>query len=108
MTADDDPNIELFKIYQWIMTSDISSLLLTSALSMNASSIKMKSLIDNKLAETKKDKPYIIEKEIDKNMTICDTPSIFTVGTSYQYHPPYPRLGHRVIHISNCSKLSSN
>ena len=80
----------------------------TSALSMvdiylikNASSSKMKTIIDQKLEESKRNKPYSRDLEIDKNMVIVNNPTMFTVGTSFEQHPPYPKLGNRVIHTNN-------
>lgn len=34
-------------------------------------------------------------------MVIISEPGYFSVGTSYEIHPPYPQLGHRVIYTSN-------
>lgn len=83
------------------MASDYSSLSLTSALSMNASREKIKELLDKKLKENKKN--YKPEKDvlIDKNMTIINDPFMFTVGTSFESHPPYPKLGNRVAYTNN-------
>lgn len=93
--------MKLFKIYHWIMASDYSSLSLTSALSMNASRDKIRSLLDRRLQEHKKN--YKPEKnvQIDKNMTIINDPFMFTVGTSFESHPPYPKLGNRVAYTNN-------
>lgn len=41
--------------------------------------------------------------QVDKNLLIVNMPTIFTVGTSFKLHPPYPQLGDRVIYTNNCS-----
>jgi hypothetical protein len=64
----------------------------------------MKRLIDERMEETKKNKPLTQQVSIDRNMAIVDIPTQFTVGTSFREHPSYPRLGHRVIHINTQSK----
>ncbi len=89
------------------MTSDVSNLHLTSALSMNAASCKMKTLIDQRMAETRRNKPYTKDLEVDMNMVISNKPWTYTVGTSFERHPPYPKLGNRVIHINNQSRSMS-
>jgi len=43
---DDDPNINLFKVYSWLLKSEISSLKLYSGLSLNASRNKIGMVID--------------------------------------------------------------
>lgn len=42
--------------------------------------------------------------EVDMNMVIVNIPMMFTVGTSYELHPPYPKLGNRVIYVNNHSR----
>ena len=70
----------------------------------NASADKMKKLIDERMEETKKDKPLSKQVSIDRNMIIVNIPTQFTVGTSFSRHPSYPKLGHRVIYISTQSR----
>lgn len=101
-----DSNIKLFKIYNWIMVKDISSLELVSSLSMNASSDKMKVIIDQRMKDTVRNKTFTKEMSIDRNMTIPYIAQQFTVGTSFSRHPSYPKLGHRIIYINTQSKLA--
>lgn len=95
-----DPNVQLFKVYQWIMVQDVSTMELVSALSVNASSEKITKLIDQRLAKSKKDKPLAKQVSIDRNMAVPYIPTQFTVGTSFSKHPSYPRLGHRLIYTN--------
>lgn len=46
--------------------------------------------------------------EVDMNMVIVNIPMMFTVGTSYELHPPYPQLGNRVIYVNNHSRFLLN
>lgn len=87
------------------MVSDFSSLALTSALSMNASREKIKEVIDERLKSSKLDTKKQKDIEIDKNMVIVNDPRMFTVGTSFETHPPYPKLGNRIAYTNNNSKF---
>jgi hypothetical protein len=97
--------VELFKVYQWILCKDVSTLQLTSALSMNASSEKVLNVIDKKLKALKD--VYIPPETIlvDRNLAIINNPVQYPVGTSFEQHPSYPKLGNRVVHVSNLSIL---
>ncbi len=46
---------------------------------------------------------HLKNQPVDKNMLIVNIPAIFTVGTSFKVHPPYPQLGDRIIYTNNCS-----
>lgn len=90
-------------MYQWILCKDVSTLQLASALSMNASSEKVSSLIDKKLKELK-DTDILPESiSVDRNLAIINNPTQYPVGTSFEQHPSYPKLGNRVVHVSNLS-----
>ena len=64
----------------------------------------MKSLIDRRLQETRCEGKIGTSSKYDKNMVIVNIPTMFTVGTSFKIHPPYPQLGDRIIYINNGSK----
>jgi hypothetical protein len=87
------------------MVSDYSSLALTSALSMNASREKIRDVIDDRLREQRSQPQMKKGIQIDKNMLIINDPRMFTVGTSFESHPPYPKLGNRVTYTNNHSSL---
>jgi hypothetical protein len=65
----------------------------------------MKTVIDQRMAETKRSKEFTKAMSIDRNMAIVYIPKQFTVGTSYKRHPSYPKLGHRIIYINTLSKV---
>ena len=65
----------------------------------------MKTVIDQRMVATKRNKEFTKSMSIDRNMAIVYIPSQFTVGTSYKQHPSYPKLGHRIIYINTQSRL---
>lgn len=99
-----DPNIKLFRIYTWIMQQPTSSLKLTSALCLNASSENIKKL-DTKIQATLekfKNKKGLVGKTIpiDKNMVMFNNQDQQVVGTTFKEHPQYPSIGDRVVFVS--------
>lgn len=102
---EDDPNIKLFNIYAWIMENPTNTLKLQSSLCLNASSDKIKDLveiIDQKVQKYKENTTNIGKKvSLDKNLAIHNNKNQLVVGTSFKKHPEYPNIGDRVVIMTN-------
>lgn len=64
----------------------------------------MKTIIDERMQATKRDKEVGKEVVIDRNMILVHDPRLFTIDTSYSQHPTYPQIGHRVVYANTQSK----
>jgi len=106
--SDQDPNINLFKIYSWLLKCSISNLKLYSGLSLNADKEKMESVLKihkkNKKSTKPKDLDYRKEYSVNKHDLIINNINQKIAYPPMYEHPPYPDIGDRIVVITNESK----
>lgn len=90
------------------MKNPTNTLKLHSALCLNASSEKVKGLVEtiDKKREKYQGKPGKLGKifKLDKNIVMHNNPNQLPVGTTFRNHPSYPSIGDRIVIISNTHK----
>lgn len=104
-----DLNVQIFKIYQWVMVLPESSLERVRALSVVgasdqiASSQKIRSTLIPKADAVQTVPADEQEVTVDRNRVVFDLPFQFAVGPCFKSHPEYPSLGDKAVYLSASS-----